>query len=146
MSEPEISRRCPECGASIRVRALFCPGCGHAFPEAPTSAAGPASGEQQKQSAPVPEREARKGVPSRDPNRADVGSAQAGAKQHARGGVQRASSTARDVLEDNVEKLRHVSSVVLDEAGYDPSLRFVLVAAILFVLFLVLLFLSKWLG
>ncbi len=64
--------------------------------------------------------------------------------------VHRATAAARDVFEDNVlarvEKLRHVSSVVLDEAGYDPSLRFVLVAVVLFVLFLVLLFLSKWLG
>ena len=64
--------------------------------------------------------------------------------------VHRATAAARDVFEDNVlarvEKLRHVSSVVLDEAGYDPSLRFVLVAVVLFVLFLALLFLSKWLG
>ena len=33
--------------------------------------------------------------------------------------------------------------VVLDEAGYDPSLRFVLVAAILFVLFLIIVLLNK---
>src|SRR2546422_961282 len=25
---PEISRRCPSCGASIRARAMFCPECG----------------------------------------------------------------------------------------------------------------------
>ena len=45
-----------------------------------------------------------------------------------------------------VEKLRKVSSVVLDQAAYDPSLRFLLVAAVLFLLFLVLLILSKVLG
>jgi hypothetical protein len=33
--------------------------------------------------------------------------------------------------------------VVLDEAGYDPSLRFVLVAAGLFVLFVIIVVLNK---
>ena len=45
-----------------------------------------------------------------------------------------------------VEKLRKVSSVMIDQAAYDPSLRFLLVAAVLFLLFLVLLILSKVLG
>ena len=45
-----------------------------------------------------------------------------------------------------VEKLRKVSSVVIDQAAYDPSLRFLLVAAALFLLFLILLILSKVLG
>ena len=45
-----------------------------------------------------------------------------------------------------VEKLRKVSSVVIDQAAYDPSLRFLLVAAAFFLLFLILLILSKVLG
>lgn len=45
-----------------------------------------------------------------------------------------------------VEKLRHVSSVVIDQAAYDPSIRFLLVAAAFFILFLVLLILSKVIG
>jgi hypothetical protein len=45
-----------------------------------------------------------------------------------------------------VEKLRHTSAVVLDEAADDPSLRFVLIAAALFILFLALFFISKLLG
>jgi hypothetical protein len=45
-----------------------------------------------------------------------------------------------------VEKLRKVSSVVIDQAAYDPSLRFLLVAAVLFVLFIVLLIMSEVLG
>lgn len=45
-----------------------------------------------------------------------------------------------------VEKLRKVSSVMIDQAAYDPSLRFLLVAAVLFVMFVVLLILSKVLG
>jgi zinc-ribbon domain len=45
-----------------------------------------------------------------------------------------------------VEKIRKVSSVVIDQAAYDPSLRFLLVAAALFLLFLILLILSKVIG
>ncbi len=51
-----------------------------------------------------------------------------------------------DNVRDRVEKIRHVSSVVIDQASYDPSLRFLLVAAVLFVLSLVLLILSKVIG
>lgn len=49
-------------------------------------------------------------------------------------------------VRERVEKIRHVSSVVIDQAAYDPSLRFILVAAVLFVLFLVLLIISKVIG
>jgi len=45
-----------------------------------------------------------------------------------------------------VEKIRKVSSVVIDQAAYDPSLRFLLVAAVMFLLFLILLILSKVIG
>ena len=70
--------------------------------------------------------------------------------QAARGAVgakiQRATTIARDVEGDvihRVQKVRQISSVVIDEAGYDPSLRFVLVAAVLFVLFLIIVLLNK---
>jgi hypothetical protein len=51
-----------------------------------------------------------------------------------------------DGVKGRVEKLRHVSSVVIDQAAYDPSLRFLLVAAAFFILFLVLLIMSKVIG
>ena len=51
-----------------------------------------------------------------------------------------------DNVRERVEKIRHVSSVVIDQAAYDPSLRFILVAAVIFVLFLVLLIISKVIG
>ena len=47
---------------------------------------------------------------------------------------------------ERVERLREASIVVLDEAQDDPALRFVLVAAALFVLFLLILLLSHLLG
>jgi hypothetical protein len=49
-------------------------------------------------------------------------------------------------VRDRVEKIRHVSSVMIDQAAYDPSLRFLLVAAVLFIMFLLLLLLSKVIG
>ena len=45
-----------------------------------------------------------------------------------------------------VEKIRRISSVVLDEAAYDPSLRFILVAAALFIIFLTILVMNKLIG
>jgi len=63
--------------------------------------------------------------------------------------LHRASSAARGAIEDNVkrvEKIHHVSTVMLEEASTDPSLRFVLVALALFVVFVILLVLSKVMG
>ncbi len=65
----------------------------------------------------------------------------------ARDKVHRATDLAKNVGGDVVQrghKLREMSSVVLDEAGYDPSLRFVLVAAALFLLFLVMVLLNRF--
>jgi hypothetical protein len=61
----------------------------------------------------------------------------------------RASSVARGALEENVkrvEKIHDFSTTMLEEAHYDPSLRFVLVALGLFIVFVVLLILSKVMG
>jgi hypothetical protein len=63
--------------------------------------------------------------------------------------LHRASEVARGVIEEpakQVEKIRHVSTVMIEEASYDPSLRFVLVAVGLFVIFVILLVLSKVMG
>ena len=51
-----------------------------------------------------------------------------------------------DGVKARVEKLQKFSSVVIEQAAYDPSLRFLLVAAAFFILFLVLLILSKVIG
>jgi hypothetical protein len=58
----------------------------------------------------------------------------------------RVTNAARGAMEDRlmprVEKMRQSSAVMLDEAAIDPSLRFVLIAAALFAIFVVLLFIS----
>jgi hypothetical protein len=151
MSEPEIARRCPSCGASIREVALFCPQCGNGLPHhtrttqdlEPQAAIRP----QPQETAPLDEQ---KVEPEIRTGKAG-GKGQRKARQAAIGAVgakiQRATTKARSVEGDvinRVHKVREISGVVLDEAGYDPSLRFVLVAAILFVLFLVIVLLNKF--
>jgi hypothetical protein len=72
-----------------------------------------------------------------------------GARERTRERLHRASDAARGAFEDNVkrvEKIHHVSTAMLEEASYDPSLRFVLVALGLFVVFVILLVLSKVMG
>lgn len=63
---------------------------------------------------------------------------------------QRVKAAARDVVDEKlsprVEKLRHASNVMLEEAAYDPSLRFVLVAIVILILSLLLLLLNYLLG
>ena len=111
MSEPEIARRCPSCGVSLRQQAAYCPQCGQHVGEADAL--------ETAQTAPT----------------------QALHSTHPSG-----LTGVADNVRDRVEKIKHVSSVVIDQAGYDPSLRFLLVAAVIFVLFLILLILSKVIG
>jgi predicted RNA-binding Zn-ribbon protein involved in translation (DUF1610 family) len=167
MSEPEIARRCPSCGASFREQAFFCPQCGKEIKggkeikkasdarstpvvrdtqeiivsdgETPTLTEADFQALQNPPSARTNKPPARVG----DERKAPVGQKALG---EVGSRIQRATTRARDV-EDNVihrvQKFREISSVVIDEAGYDPSLRFVLVAAALFVLFLVIVVLNK---
>jgi zinc-ribbon domain len=90
--------------------------------------------------------------PARPPGRLSTGRDRAAAStalaaNKARTKIQKATTAARDKLEDNVrprvDKIRQASTVVLEEASDDPSVRFILVAGALFVLFLILLILSK---
>src|SRR6185369_13242201 len=37
MSDPEIDRRCSQCGVSVRSHALFCPQCGQPIPHSDSS-------------------------------------------------------------------------------------------------------------
>jgi hypothetical protein len=174
MSEPEIARRCPNCGASIREVALFCPQCGDAQPsqksaltqpeivaapennsrdtgpldgaevaaqqsmsdtiaiERPDLSAKPASSEP-----PAP-RSMSDTIAIDRPEAAPKPPAGAGVRGAVGAKIQRATTLAR------VQKVRHMSNVVWDEAGDDPGLRFVLVAVVVFVLFLVIVLLNKF--
>ena len=81
----------------------------------------------------------------------DIAATATHAQTDTRGGRmrQRASSVGASVgenLRPRVEKLREASTVVFDEASDDPGLRFVIIAALLFLLFLFILLFSYILG
>ncbi len=190
MPEPQIARRCPHCGASIREVAHFCPQCGRELPPRTgplqeAELAAPAE-EIRKTTAPLDEADAPKDFsdtvaiprpepakpapspsdtiaierpapeagtrPSSDTIAIDRSNEKpaAGAAERPRGKVgaqiQRVTSAARVVEGDvvqRVNKVRKISGVVIDEAAFDPSLRFVLVAAVVFGLFLLIVLLNK---
>jgi hypothetical protein len=164
MSEPEIARRCLACGASIRTHAFFCPQCGaelgqtdfsQTLPSVPVAhvknnPSGKTEGEADRdigrdtlvEFAPTPQSASASKPPATakpaTPPRVAVG-----------GKLQRAATRARGVegdMKQRARKVREISGVVLDEAGDDPSLRFVLVAAVLFGLFLVIVLLNKFIN
>ncbi len=157
--QPEISHRCPSCGASIRDfgdRAMFCPECGQALADvAETSTRAEA---RTTSTAEVVEQPAMQVAVEKtsEPEAGEKTSKAARAANIVRHGgektretLHRASNVARGAIEDNVkrvEKIHHVSTVMFEEAHYDPSLRFVLVALGLFVVFVILLVLSKVMG
>ena len=162
MPEPEISRRCPFCGASIREKAFFCPQCGLQFQaggENETAALHDThdvvrdvtlteadfQAQHPPKSPPVVAAPPPQPVQSAKPKKqqAQRAKGEVGAR------IQRATDKARGVEENvaqRVQKFREISSVVIDEAGYDPSLRFVLVAAILFILFVLIVILNKFIA
>ena len=189
---PEISRRCPACGASVReADAMFCPECGKALSNRAQDTASEAEDsasvatepaavenfnvsesteqatevrtEAHPDAAPVENSALNESVSEQEPGVATEGEAAkpAPAERKSAAGnprriagrtrdtLHRASTAARGVIEDEVkrvERIRTVSTTVIEEASYDPSLRFVLVAVGLFVVFIILLVLSKVMG
>jgi hypothetical protein len=168
MSQPEISLRCSSCGAAVREPAMFCRECGKPMatavidtePAAQTAdiAAMPASSAEpsvtnEAQTTPAAV-ETITGAADPEPigsqaKRPDEPGSLPGPRGRTREKLHRASTAARGAIGDNVkrvEKIHHVSTAMFEEAHYDPSLRFVLVALGLFVVFVVLLILSKVMG
>ena len=151
MTSPEISPRCSSCGAAIRESgALFCPECGQPLAQTETKLPLPESDQAAVTEAAM-EKPASEPESATPPAKTDDPAA---AHQHRIGDktrerLHRASEVARGVIEEpakRVEKIRHASTHVIEEASYDPSLRFVLVALGLFIVFVVLLVLSKVMG
>jgi hypothetical protein len=150
MSDPEIDRRCSQCGASVRSHALFCPQCGQPIPH-------PDSSTNVVDNAPtIPiQREAHwdpaetrplMSLPDLSETKPLVAAPTPAPQVTPQPINPQPASGPRESVLGRVDKIRKVSSVVIDQAAYDPSLRFILVAAALFFLFLVLLIMSKVLG
>ena len=164
--EPVISHRCSKCGASIRVGAKFCAQCGAegnqplpdgtvqdvAADEMPITRGSNAPTQPFRPDARelpfVVESPAEGEEISVQDIAAPVQTAKPKVTRYAsHSKTQRVRNAARDMVQENVrpgvEKLRRASSVVLEEASaIDPSLRFILIAILLFIFFLVLLLLS----
>jgi uncharacterized OB-fold protein len=168
LMQPEISRRCPGCGAAIRGSVSYCPHCG-----VPTQRAANVDGvveaqelaEARDESVNMEEETEIASTPLMDEGSIsgieqgqDVSAISAGVENRPRAKVyqeprvergnkrRRMTNAARGAMEDKlmprVEKMRQSSAVMFDEAAIDPSLRFVLIAAALFAIFVVLLFIS----
>ena len=146
MSDPEISHRCAACGASVRHRAAFCPQCGNPMKE--NSAPGKGGNEiqaEREQSQTASARGLETDSMTKPPH---MGKRSTTEKPSGRGrDTSRLADRPPISLEENaagaVRRLRKASSAVIDQAAYDPSLRFLLVAGVLFLLFLLLVILSK---
>jgi hypothetical protein len=181
MTEPEISRRCRFCGASIRVRGFFCPQCGRPTSEQEADSASEELSMETEEVAPPPDTVSvdLERLPTVDISINRTASANAETVPlYPLPGMPEASTSEPDHIEANAPtspapfqsseaslpvggsrtramtqvpaevkrglgKVREISTVMLDEAAYDPSARFVLVAGVLFVLFLIILILSE---
>ncbi len=200
MSDPEIARRCHQCGASVRAVATFCPQCGRPMEQrkaeadhsatVPLISQGSTSVELAETVAIDPyvtqplNREGRNDQNKKPKSDAssnladDVSEPQknsattaaepeptvAPKDRKATSPVQPQVTVARDDGRaatlatrpsygtpvsggqqpmGRAEKLRKASNVVIDQAGYDPSFRFLIIAGVLFLLFLILLIWSK---
>jgi hypothetical protein len=92
----------------------------------------------------IPAQDAAGENPSRaESNVSPAGEALASSK---RPRITAARDAAQGKIAPRVEKLRQASNVMLEEASYDPSLRFVLVAVAIFILSLLILLLNHLLG
>jgi predicted RNA-binding Zn-ribbon protein involved in translation (DUF1610 family) len=124
MSEPEIeiARRCTACGISVRQHAMFCPQCGTAIPEHQSATTNVSAAADT-----IIDNAAVESTPTPAPPVV----------------VHRPADHS---VKARMEHIRKVSSVMIDQAAYDPSIRFLLVAAGFSILFLVLLIASKVIG
>lgn len=130
---------CPECGAALTETGTGNAGGANAKPAREKVGAGDSGQSATQVAAAAPLEASGKSAPDERPR----------VRERTRDTLHRASSVARGAIEDNVkrvEKIHHVSTVMLEEATYDPSLRFVLVAVGLFLVFVILLILTKVMG
>ena len=164
--EPEIARRCLACGASVRGSALFCPECGKPLKASEANVDSASEGPE------LPSRRKTDGeaTPPLMATSSNAAEAEIVAQETAAPGEKRVRAgahvssaaekedrsrrprivAAREAVEGKitprVEKFRQASNVMLEEASYDPSLRFVLVAVAIFILSLLILLLNHLLG
>jgi len=157
MTEPEIARRCLSCGASVRHRASFCPQCGQVLEQRESD-----PNVEQPDEEPPPPDVTQPIITQTAPH--DPVPLALETKPLIQKPLQRPPTVEElpdrptapmpkptvvglpDHTMGRVERIKKVSTVMIDQAAYDPSLRFLLVAAGLFILFVILMILSKVIG
>jgi hypothetical protein len=140
MSEPEIARRCVACGVTVRERAMYCPQCGNPIPQHQSETTNISPADTMIDNAPS---ETQAGLAMTQPLSAVAPPPVESKPKPAPATIPIPTDHS---VRGRVEHIRKVSSVVIDQAAYDPSLRFLLIAAAFFILFLVLLIASKVIG
>ena len=136
MSEPEIEidRRCAFCGVSVRPHAMFCPQCGNPIRTQQSPPTSISLSDTIVDTAPA------------ETVKPDLAATQPLSAVVPPTPMPIIPKSTDHSVRGRVEQIRKVSSVMIDQAAYDPSLRFLLVAAAFFILFLVLLIMSKVIG
>jgi hypothetical protein len=161
MPDPEISGRCPSCGASVKRRASFCTQCGSTIGIPGRDGSARKSGLPPKKGVTFAKRQpAPKDLKMDDLKREEVGKETGALSERTListffqtqsnsgrrdGGIEAARAKVKDNLLPKMEKLRQASHDVLDEAAVDPSVRFLVVAVALILLSLILIAFSNFL-
>ena len=129
-----------KCGAAVRGTAFFCPECGNPIKPATS---------ESKLDTRAPEAPSRRTADRKSQaSAAVVDVTPTGVDEPTK--RQSVRTAAREAVESKigprVEKLRHASNVVLEEASDDPNLRFVLIAIAIFLIALLFLWFNHLLG
>lgn len=130
----------------MRARARFCPQCGQQVAEEPVTekSRAPENREATSRASSAMGSTTRieTEVAAQKEDAAQPSAKEQLEQQRRRGAVKVMAETAREKVEERigprVEKIRQASNVVIDEAAEDPEVRFLLIAAVIFVLFVVI--------
>jgi predicted RNA-binding Zn-ribbon protein involved in translation (DUF1610 family) len=146
-SSNRLTRRCPSCGSDLRTNVRFCPRCGNKIlPASDSKEVGHKDKIENRSVTKLstnPTVEVKPKVPIVPKVEVPSASSSDGRKEVVEKRVATDKELDEKGLRPKVEKIRQVSNVVLDEAAIDPSLRFLLIASLIFIVFIVLLLLHK---
>jgi hypothetical protein len=159
MSQPDIARRCPACGVSLRTRAQFCPQCGSSL-GAPQASV-PQTESPRKQPSPTPDSQAEtqglsplprelvsktqsnKGKNTGYTNKAAPSEyATIASRPSGESGLTTRLAAVADTESKKPAREKRRSKALVESSG-DPSLKFLIVTAVIFLVAALLVILSR---